>query len=94
MLEKSQNEDRRIRMFKKLEQENCRSTTISQKHHRIGSFTESTGDYIEERVFENFQNFQEPRFKMSELEFWVFSPLSGKGVNTRTNNLKVHSAWF
>jgi hypothetical protein len=52
--------------------------------------TERTGGYIEELVFENFQNFREPRFKMSEPGFWVFSPLSGKGVNTQTNNLKVH----
>jgi len=29
---------------------------------------------------------------MSEPGFWVFSPPSGKGVNTRTNNLKVHTA--
>jgi hypothetical protein len=35
--------------------------------------TERTGGYIEERVFENFQNFREPRFKMSESGFWVFS---------------------
>jgi hypothetical protein len=47
---------------------------------------------MEERVFENFQNFWEPRFKMSEPGFWVFSPLSGKGVNTRTDNLRVHMA--
>jgi hypothetical protein len=54
--------------------------------------TERTGGYIEEPVFENFQNFREPRFKMSEPGFWVFSPPSGKGVNTRTNNLRVHTA--
>jgi len=35
--------------------------------------TERIGDYIEERVFENFQNFRESRFKMSEPGFWVFS---------------------
>jgi len=35
--------------------------------------TERTDGYIEERVFENFQNFREPRFKMSEPRFWVFS---------------------
>jgi hypothetical protein len=29
---------------------------------------------------------------MSEPGFWVFSLLSGKGVNTRTNNLRVHRA--
>jgi hypothetical protein len=29
---------------------------------------------------------------MSEPRFWVFSPLSGKGVNTRTDNLRVHTA--
>jgi hypothetical protein len=29
--------------------------------------------YIKERAFENFQNFREPRFKMSEPGFWVFS---------------------
>jgi hypothetical protein len=29
---------------------------------------------------------------MSELRFWVFSPSSGKGVNTRTDNLRVHTA--
>ncbi len=34
---------------------------------------QKTDDYIEERVFENFQNFREPRFKMSEPRFWVFS---------------------
>jgi len=56
--------------------------------------TERTGGYIEERVFGNFQNFREPRFKMSEPGFWVFSPPSGKGVNTRTNNLRVHTAGF
>ncbi len=54
--------------------------------------TERTGGYIEARVFENFQNFREPRFKMSELGFWVFSPPSGKGVNTRIDNLRVHTA--
>ncbi len=86
--------DRRIRMFEKSEQKNRRSTAISQKRHRIGSFTERTDDYIEERVFENFQNFREPRFKMLEPRFWVFSPPSGKGVNTRTDNLKVHTAGF
>ncbi len=79
-------------MFEKSEQKNRRSTAISQKRHRIGSFTERTDDYIEERVFENFQNFREPRFKMLEPRFWVFSPPSGKGVNTRTDNLKVHTA--
>ncbi len=52
---------------------------------------ERTCSYIEERVFGNFQNFREPRFKMSEPRFWVFSPLSGKGVNTRTDNLRVHT---
>ncbi len=54
--------------------------------------TERTDGYIEERVFANFQNFREPRFKMSEPEFWVLSPPSGKGVNTRTDNLRVHTA--
>jgi hypothetical protein len=29
---------------------------------------------------------------MSELGFWVFSPSLGKGVNTRTDNLRVRSA--
>jgi hypothetical protein len=29
---------------------------------------------------------------MSEPGFWVFSPPSGKGVNTRTDNLRVHTA--
>jgi hypothetical protein len=29
---------------------------------------------------------------MLEPGFWVFSPLSGKGVNTRTDNLRVHTA--
>jgi hypothetical protein len=29
---------------------------------------------------------------MSEPGFWVFSPMSGKGVNTRTDNLRVHTA--
>jgi hypothetical protein len=53
---------------------------------------ERTDNYIEERVFENFQNFQEPRFKMLEPGFWVFSPPSGKGVNIRTDNLRVHTA--
>jgi len=28
---------------------------------------------------------------MSEPGFWVFSPPSGKGVNTRTDNLRVHT---
>jgi hypothetical protein len=51
---------------------------------------ERVGGYIEERVFENFQNFREPRFKMLESEFWVFSPPSSKGVNTRIDNLRVH----
>jgi hypothetical protein len=54
--------------------------------------TERTGGYTEERVFGNFQNFQEPRFKMSKPKFWVFSPPSGKGANTRTDNLRVHTA--
>jgi len=35
--------------------------------------TKRIGSYIKERVFGNFQNFREPRFKMSELGFWVFS---------------------
>ncbi len=54
--------------------------------------TEKTGGYIEEGVFENLQNFREPRFKMSKPGFWVFSPPSSKGVNTWTNNLRVHTA--
>ncbi len=54
--------------------------------------TERTSGYIVEHVFGNFQSFREPRFKMLEPGFWVFSPLSGKGVNTRTNNLRVHTA--
>jgi hypothetical protein len=29
---------------------------------------------------------------MSEPGFWVFSPPSGKGVNTRIDNLRVHAA--
>jgi hypothetical protein len=29
---------------------------------------------------------------MSESGFWVFSPPLGKGVNTRTDNLRVHMA--
>jgi hypothetical protein len=29
---------------------------------------------------------------MSKPGFWVFSPLLGKGVNTRTDNLEVHTA--
>jgi hypothetical protein len=53
-----------------------------------------TGGYIEERVFENFQNFRKPRFKMSKPGFSVFSPSSGKGVNTRTDNLRVHTTGF
>jgi hypothetical protein len=56
--------------------------------------TERTGDYIKECVFGNFQNFWELRFKMSKPGFWVFSPLSGKGVNTWTDNLRVHTAGF
>ncbi len=56
--------------------------------------TKRTGGYIEKRVFENFQNFWEPRFKLSEPGFWVFSLPSGKGVNTRTDNLRVHTAGF
>ncbi len=56
--------------------------------------TTRTGSYIEEHVFGNFQNFWEPRFKMSEPRFWVFSPPSGEGVNTRTDNLRVHTAGF
>ncbi len=35
--------------------------------------TKRIDGYIEERVFENFQNFWEPRFKMLEPGFWVFS---------------------
>jgi hypothetical protein len=35
--------------------------------------TKRTDGYIEERVFGNFKNFREPRFKMSEPGFWVFS---------------------
>jgi hypothetical protein len=54
--------------------------------------TEKTDDYIEERVFGNFQNFREPRFKMSKM-FWVLGFLtSGKGVNIRPDNLRVHTA--
>jgi hypothetical protein len=34
--------------------------------------TERTDGYIKERVFENFQNFREKKFKMSEPRFWVF----------------------
>jgi hypothetical protein len=56
--------------------------------------TERIDNYIEERVFENFQNFRESRFKMSEPRFSIFSPSSGKGVNTRTDNLRVHTADF
>jgi hypothetical protein len=29
---------------------------------------------------------------MLEPRFWVFSPPPGKGVNTRTDNLRVHTA--
>jgi len=29
---------------------------------------------------------------MLKPRFWVFSPLSGKGVNTRTDDLRVHTA--
>jgi hypothetical protein len=29
---------------------------------------------------------------MLEPGFWVFSPPSGKGINTRTDNLRVHTA--
>jgi hypothetical protein len=29
---------------------------------------------------------------MSEPGFWVFSPPSSKGVNTQTDNLRVHTA--
>jgi hypothetical protein len=36
--------------------------------------TERTNGYIEERVFENFQNFQESTFKMSEPGFWFSHP--------------------
>jgi hypothetical protein len=72
----------------------------SLSHHTRGGYknlplpptTERIGGYIEERVFGNFQNFREPRFKMSKPGFWVFSPSSGKGVNTRTDNLRVHTA--
>jgi hypothetical protein len=35
--------------------------------------TKRTEGYIKKHVFENFQNFWEPRFKMSESRFWVFS---------------------
>jgi hypothetical protein len=52
--------------------------------------TERIDDYIEKRVFENFR---ESRFKMSKPGFWVFSPPSGKGVNTRTDNLRVHTTY-
>jgi hypothetical protein len=31
---------------------------------------------------------------MSEPRFWVFSLSSGKGLNTRTDNLRVHTAGF
>jgi hypothetical protein len=31
---------------------------------------------------------------MLEPGFWVFSPLSSKGVNTRTDNLRVHTIGF
>jgi len=55
----------------------------SLSHHTRGGYknlplpppptTERTDGYIEECVFGNFQNFREPRFKMLELGFWVFS---------------------
>jgi len=31
---------------------------------------------------------------MSEPRFWVFSPPSGKGVNTRIDNVRAHAAGF
>ncbi len=31
---------------------------------------------------------------MLELGFWVFSPPSSKGVNTQTDNLRVHMTGF
>jgi hypothetical protein len=31
---------------------------------------------------------------MSKPGFWVFSPPSGKGVNTRTDNLRVHMVCY
>ncbi len=70
-----------------------RSRPKGRNDSRIPSFTtERTDSYIEECVFGNFQNFREPRFKMSKPGFWVFSPPSGKGVNTQTDNLRVHMA--
>jgi len=45
---------------------------FSTNHYHL-IYTERTIGYIEERVFGNFQNFREPRFKMSEPGFWVFS---------------------
>jgi len=45
------------------------------KEPAVTPTTERNGGYIEERVFGNFQNVRDPRFKMSELGFWVFSPL-------------------
>jgi hypothetical protein len=81
-------------MFEKPEQENRQSMAISHKRHRIDNCIERTSGYIKEHVFGNFQNFREPRFKMLELGFWVFLPPSGKGVNTRTDNLRVHLTSF
>ncbi len=53
----------------------------SLSHHTRGGYknlplpptTERTRGYIEEHIFKNFQNFREPRFKMSEPGFWVLS---------------------
>jgi hypothetical protein len=76
------------------------SRLASFSHHTRGGYknfpppptTERTNGYIKESVFRNFKNFRESRFKMLEPGFWVFSPLSGKGVNTLTDNLRVHTA--
>ncbi len=78
------------------------SRIISLSHHTRGGYknlplptppptTERIDGYTEERVFGYFQNFGEPRFKMSKPGFWVFSPPLGKGVNTRTDSLRVHT---
>jgi hypothetical protein len=42
--------------------------------------------------FRKFQKISRIKVQMLELRFWVFSPLSGKGVNTLTDNLRVHTA--
>jgi len=55
--------------------------------------TERTDDYIEEHVFENFPKLSGTKVQNVKIEVLGFL-MSGKGVNTRIDNLRVHMAGF